>query len=513
MALSLVVLYIFVALAEAYTTFHPICTTPSTSINFVSSSGTRGTVDILWSCFFTIIACTWTVQHLNVPEQRDDRDPGWRGNIKWAFKRSWTTSKWMLVTIITPEVLISKTSGDLVAAKLNNTRFQEFAMKDRVPWNMTHSFFANMGGFVIRSHVPERFEGLMDTNAGPNMSELDRESSKIPDGAEPQGMEPFESTIDSGHRFSLPRKGRSRMESENHSTKTQLPYSSPYHLCAPDLLALRKDNLLSRLPYIPKSELNDKSQSDSLVRFLAVLQLLWNIIQVSVRHSRHLAISQLEIAVVAFSICAIILYGVNWEKPKGVGVPYTLLQYREEIPETVLEKIKPRNDGTNGLWNVVSALVTFMTSFGSKSGDENDLPGSAISNHFNMFDDEDEDFAMIGECVGLLFGGVVFGSIHIVAWNFIFPTIIERTLWRIASIQCTTIPLAFLVVIFLGAYVDNQMPDQEIIPVVLGIILFILAIVYIAARLFLLVEIFRTLCFLPPSAYMATWTTNIPHVA
>jgi len=35
---------------------------------------------------------------------------------------------------------------------------------------------------------------------------------------------------------------------------------------------------------------------------------------------------------------------------------------------------------------------------------------------------------------------------------------------------------------------------------------------YVMARLFLLVEIFRTLCFLPSDAYISTWTTNIPHV-
>jgi hypothetical protein len=36
---------------------------------------------------------------------------------------------------------------------------------------------------------------------------------------------------------------------------------------------------------------------------------------------------------------------------------------------------------------------------------------------------------------------------------------------------------------------------------------------YVAARLFLLVEIFRTLLFLPPSAYVSTWAANVPHVA
>jgi hypothetical protein len=30
----------------------------------------RGTFDILWSCIITLLICTWTVQHLNVPPPR-----------------------------------------------------------------------------------------------------------------------------------------------------------------------------------------------------------------------------------------------------------------------------------------------------------------------------------------------------------------------------------------------------------------------------------------------------------
>jgi hypothetical protein len=78
---SLVVLLHFGALTQAYKTFETICLTPTTTANYVSSADTRGTLEILWSCLFTIFASAWAVQHLNVPEQREDRDPGWRGDI------------------------------------------------------------------------------------------------------------------------------------------------------------------------------------------------------------------------------------------------------------------------------------------------------------------------------------------------------------------------------------------------------------------------------------------------
>src|SRR3984885_13612530 len=106
MARSLAVLCNFIALTHAYTTFHTNCTAPSTPVNFVLSNETRGTIDILWSCLFTIIACTWTVQHLNVPEQREGRNPGVWGSIWWAIKRGWTSAKWILTTVLAPEILL-----------------------------------------------------------------------------------------------------------------------------------------------------------------------------------------------------------------------------------------------------------------------------------------------------------------------------------------------------------------------------------------------------------------------
>ena len=70
-----------------------------------------------------------------------------------------------------------------------------------------------------------------------------------------------------------------------------------------------------------------------MVPLIAVVQIVWTVVQIITRATRHLAISQLEIAVVAFAACAIITYALNWSKPKSVQVPFTLLQYRNEIPD------------------------------------------------------------------------------------------------------------------------------------------------------------------------------------
>jgi hypothetical protein len=42
-----------------------------------------------------------------------------------------------------------------------------------------------------------------------------------------------------------------------------------------------------------------------------------------------------------------------------------------------------------------------------------------------------------------MFFGIVFGGLHCMGWNSVFPTEVEGTLWRAASCLITVIPLVF----------------------------------------------------------------------
>ncbi|KUJ11201.1 uncharacterized protein LY89DRAFT_759013 [Mollisia scopiformis] len=130
-------------------TFATNCTIPSLTTTIVTAPNSRGTLQILWSSLFTIFICIWTVQHLNVPGQRDGRDKNWRGDLKWAWKRFWTKFKWMLFSLIFPEFLLAKAVADWMAAK--NTLKIERAYEDPLEWTLAHAFYINMGGFVTRS--------------------------------------------------------------------------------------------------------------------------------------------------------------------------------------------------------------------------------------------------------------------------------------------------------------------------------------------------------------------------
>jgi hypothetical protein len=426
---------------------------------------------------------------LNVPEQREGRDPGVLGDIKWHMKRTWTSTKWMLVTMVAPEVLLGKALADRKIAKLGLDELQRFAAEDGVPWTLTHSLFANMGGFVIR-HSTDRTRGKpeqidcgtqidLETAELARQEDEDETTTGIKDRNIPGSMI-HNLKHDVCSREILSGSNADPEITQIKGNTPKLPthiqnLANPYHLVARDICGLRKSGVLVRLPYVTVEEINDKSKSDSFARAISVCQIAWTTVQIIARAIQHVAISQLEVAVVGFSVCAIVIYGLNWQKPKRVEVPYTLLQYRKVIPEQA--------------WTV---LVTRPRPF-----------------HFMFYG--------AGVFIGKVFGVKklllrVFGlntnrrsglPISNAAWNFTFPSRAEQIVWWATSLWCTC--LFFIIGLLLLAL--QRVTDND------ALVEFPLLVLYTLARLFLMVEIFRSLCFLPPDAYVATWASNIPHIA
>jgi hypothetical protein len=127
--------------------FTPTCSLPPEHIKFTSTPNVRGTLDIVWTCFSILLLCTWSVQHLNIQPQVKARTAGQYFRLTvFLVKRK---AKWMLLTLIAPEILIGLALSQFVAARHGQNTMQEFAREDGVEWTLEHSHFADMGGFVI----------------------------------------------------------------------------------------------------------------------------------------------------------------------------------------------------------------------------------------------------------------------------------------------------------------------------------------------------------------------------
>lgn len=461
--------------------FHTKCTLPTEPARFVSSPDTRGTLDIFWSCLLTIIACTWSIQHLNLPEQRSNHHLGWKREIIWSLKGFWSNAKWMIATMIAPEYVLGKALGDFVAAREYKRLMRAFAENDNVEWNLVHGFFANMGGFVLPPAQEPLMETIEDESQAPN-----RAATNL-DPAAPATLEEGSQVRNIDHA-----NGDITPSAVQQQSPTNFTENRAIHLIAHDLYSLRHRGILRKLPNITSSEINDKSKGDVFVKSVAVVQVIWVMLQVIVRAAKKLDVSQLELATTAFSVCAIITYCLLFHKPKGVEVAVVLTDCDRAAALQYLN----RTD-RHGLRR--DRIIRFMPDFfGLKTKVVLTPRVGRISN------DAMENELQV---IGVIIGGVVFGSIHVAGWSLTFPTEVEKVFWRVASIVLT----ALLPVIFIPAGMKLYMGDS-------GTWSFTrrwgtcLGLLYVTARLFTLIEIFRSLGFRPPSAYISTWATNVPHV-
>jgi hypothetical protein len=88
--------------------------TSSLRVGWAQGANHRGTIDLLWSCLFTVFLCTWTVLSLNLPS----RDDGF-----WVQMRRKT--RWALIAIFGPEILVSFAIGQWSAARRSVAAFRE----------------------------------------------------------------------------------------------------------------------------------------------------------------------------------------------------------------------------------------------------------------------------------------------------------------------------------------------------------------------------------------------------
>ena len=78
------------------------------------------------------------------------------------------------------------------------------------------------------------------------------------------------------------------------------------------------------LPKISKEEILDKSKSDNLSKMIAVVQALWMFAQIVGRLVVDLPVTLLEVNTLAHVMCAMIIYVLWWDKPKLINEPTRL---------------------------------------------------------------------------------------------------------------------------------------------------------------------------------------------
>ncbi|KZP11754.1 hypothetical protein FIBSPDRAFT_671517, partial [Athelia psychrophila] len=245
-------------------------------------------------------------------------------------------------------------------------------------------------------------------------------------------------------------------------------------------------------------ELGDKSKSDALSKTIAVFQTLWFVAQCIARRVENLAITNLEIVTLAYTVITVAMYAAWWHKPLNVRCPIRIKAGQ-----------KIDKDTRHFKWSDIIEYVTGDQDYLITLSGEERVPTfwssctSAYGSTIPLYAD-----------ITALSVAMVFGAIHCTAWSYAFTSLADKWMWRVCAIAITATPLlmaaAFTVfnpfnaAYFLHDSIFNYIP---VICMTIG------ALLYIPARILLLVLSFTTLRQLPLSAYQTVqWTTWIPHI-
>ena len=483
--------------------FQPNCTLPSTHVSYVLSPNIRSTLDILWGCLATIIACTYTVLHLNVPEQRRDRDPGFRGDFKWGARRLYRSVKWAVITILGPEFILAKSWADYVSARRQLKKLHNKFPSTKQTWSMTHMLFADMGGFVLQYEKLESTETELQ-DVAPRLcvtrASGDSETAPLQGATAPNPtVAEIQSSDNKSMTFARPgsaigTQGPDAVDKAEKADSDATP-SLLWHLDAYILGAAIDEGLLST-DIVTAEEIDDKSKSDFFTKAIIIIQITYFVVGVLVRAGQDFAVTQLELGVVGFVACSFVTYCFCMAKPKGVCTAYTIKDFKDRpLPL----RIKELQDS-----------LARGSIFSDLAQSEHD--GGPYAN---------DNFPVSGGLDSILgFGGsvtsVLFGAIHLVGWNFEFPTPVDSWLWRIAALVSAGLAPLILAVVW-AADVFEEVTGWDPFPqdfldkfgVAMNCGIFG---AYGLARLVLVVEMFRCLFYPPLDAFTSTWTVNIPHI-
>ncbi|KIJ10182.1 hypothetical protein PAXINDRAFT_102074 [Paxillus involutus ATCC 200175] len=246
-----------------------------------------------------------------------------------------------------------------------------------------------------------------------------------------------------------------------------------------DLRLLKTKKIMN--PRIEKKQISGRSKSDGLGNTILVLQLSWFILQVVARAANHLAITLLEIDTLALATLSIPLFFFWWNKPMAPEchhIFYASTASQDAPERTSFPDEEPLLKMDDDLPIRRSAIDWDVEIFGQVTGGDTNI-----------------------DLWVLLTFWVIFGGLHLLAWDFQFPSQAEKIIWRVASFALIATPCCFFLSTKIYIAADPGNPAYGLIGV--GVV----------ARLLLLVLMLASLRDLPATAYQTvSWTTYVPHL-
>lgn len=320
------------------------------------------------------------------------------------------------------------------------------------------------------------------------------------------------------------------------------------------------------LTTITREDIADKSKGDFFSKSVVILQTGWFIIQIISRFAEHLPVTELEIVTLAFAMLNFMTYGFWWNKPLNVQTPIPILML--PVPLQHKGDFHRENTSTSSFRSEVQSVSKVESNRELKPAESGEKSKSAVEESKPVAADEEEEeveekeevphtltptevfrelLSLLykhnddlfrpyrhvreilnklsksgtptGVCMVLALITTIFGAIHLIAWDFGFPTPQEQLLWRISAMSITVVP----VYMFIGRAGAVAIIDRVCTgPGLMRRLLLVLAtctstlpgaLLYILARDGLIILAAMELRRLPYGAYQTvSWTSLIPHI-
>ncbi|KAK7002313.1 hypothetical protein R3P38DRAFT_3215468 [Favolaschia claudopus] len=416
----------------------------------------RTLYDIVWTCLTTIFACIWVSVHPNMPPQPKDNLPPQNESVLslGSWRQYWFVCIWDGTSGIRRRLktmLVALIAPEIIVAFAVRqwSTARNFSKEHGV--SLTHGFFYSMGGFV-------------DAKGHPIVDE--------------QQLTP---------------------------------------------------SILAAIRAIPQADIEDKSKSDGLAKFLAITQILRIVAQSLARWNQHLAITSLEIATVAYAVVTASMWFFWINKPLDTHTVIQIID-KPSLSQPSLQSHKKTSETTRMQpgslirTNTAHSWAAYEKFAGMTFGDYDhyDIHTSTdVSAFFSPpLSDTVTGIGLIIECAVAL----VFGVIHCIAWNTKFPSTAEKWMWRASAVIVTGLPVAWLVTIARIVIVlegddddtpegENDTPSNLLFTALAYLAFFSSILLYVMARVFLLVLPFAALRSLEPAVFIdISWVKYIPHL-
>lgn len=412
----------------------------SVSVGWQENPSQRGTLSIITSCVITVVACTWSIQHLNVPGRNEE-----------FWTTFWRKIKWACITVAFPEFIMAHATYELIMA-MDDLKAMEAKnlpvvwpawskLGQRTWWpklyqRIWEKQLRQLPNKIFRllHKIWQKLRRLRPQNDEESRPVGDSRPTNVPDPSPaPRAWTLTHSYFANMGGFNLQIEDTAKTESV---LVTPIVASQLAQVWGP-----------SRPPEISEEDIKDRSKSDYFAKAVAVIQIAQLFLTIVIRHTRHLKFTQLEVLTLALAICGVLTYFISWYKPQDIKTS-TIIKEENLQAACAKDSGKIRKLMEEPVFDHFWRIAT-TGHLGEDSASKPRQRKSGISG--NRIPNDNIPRGKTGLVHPILLVLTVltacFGAIHAIAWNFDFPTKAEQLLWKISTFVSVVVPILTLTAI------------------------------------------------------------------